>query len=447
MQQFIWIIIGLLLPLFNALAWAGDTQEFTLANGLKLIVKEDHRSPVVFSSVWYRVGSSHEPLGITGVSHVLEHMMFRGTPRFGPGELSRIIADNGGKENAATSDDFTYYYEELPADKLAISFKLEADRMQHLSLDEQAFNKEIQIVMEERRLRTDDNPESKLFERFCATAYIASPYHHSTIGWMNDLANMRVIDIRQWYQTWYTPNNATVLVVGDVKSQEVYALTQQYFGPLPSRPLPVVKPQKEVEPLGKREAIVAVPAKLPYLFLGYNVPSLVTAASPSEAYALEILAALLNGGDSARLPTKLVRAKQIAASTSVAYDLYSRLDGLFILSALPAAKYNLEQVEGALLAEINSLKAKPVTPQELARSKTGLIASRTFQRDSIESQAGEIGSLISVGRFWQDAEAYSQRIQAVTAAQVQAVAKKYLSDQRLTVGKLQPLPMKSVNTG
>lgn len=441
-MPFISMIIGSLLILLNSLAWAGDTQEFTLANGLKLIIKEDHRTPVVFSSVWYRVGSSYEPQGITGISHALEHMMFRGTPTFGPGELSRIIADNGGEENAATSEDLTYYYEKLPADKLAVSFKLEADRMQHLSLDEQAFNKEIQVVMEERRLRTDDDPQSKLFERFCATAHIASPYHHSTIGWMNDLVNMRVTDLRQWYQTWYTPNNATVLVVGDIKPHEVLALAQQYFGPLPSRPMPAVKPQKEVEPLGKREVQVTLPAKLPYLLLGYNVPSLVTAESLPEVYALEVLAALLNGGDSARLPARVVRATQMAASTSVNYDLYSRLDGLFILSAVPTAKFNLEQLEAALLSEVNNLKRKPVTSQELARAKTGLIASKTFQRDSISVQATEIGNLISVGRSWQDAGAYPQRIQAVTAAQVQTVAKKYLVEERLTVGRLEPLAMK-----
>lgn len=442
MRQFILMGLGVCLSLLTSLALGGDTQEFTLQNGLKLVVKEDHRTPVVFSSVWYRVGSSYEPLGITGISHALEHMMFRGTPSFGPGELSRIIADNGGEENASTSDDFTNYYEELPADKLEISFKLEADRMQHLSLDAQAFSKEIQVVMEERRLRTDDDPESKLFERFCATAYIASPYHHSTIGWMNDLANMQVTDLRQWYQTWYAPNNATVLVVGDVKPHEVHALAQQYFGPLPSRSLPPVKPQKEVEPLGKREVRVAIPAKLPYLLLGYNVPSLVTSESLSDAYALEVLAAILNGGDSARLPAKLVRAKQMAASTSVNYDVYSRLDGLFTLSAVPTAKFSLEQLEGALLTEINNLKAKLVTPPELARAKTGLIASKTFQRDSIRAQATEIGDLISVGLSWQDADAYPQRVQAVTATQVQTVAKKYLLDQRLTVGKLQPLAMR-----
>ena len=440
MRQFNFII-SFLLILFAAPAWAGNTHEYTLANGLKLIVKEDHRAPVVFSSVWYRVGASNEPLGITGISHALEHMMFRGTPTFGPGELPRIIADNGGQENASTWEDLTNYYQELPADKLSISFQLEADRMQHLSIDEQAFKKEIQVVMEERRLRTDDDPQQKLLERFKAAAHIASPYHHSVVGWMNDLQNMQVEDLRQWYHAWYTPNNALVLVVGYVKPEEVYSLAQQYFAPLQARPLPNIKPEKEAEPLGIRQILVAVPAKLPVLMLGYNAPSLVTAQQSWEAYALEVLAAILDGGDSARLPTKLIRAKQIAATIDVNYALYSRLDGLFTISAIPAQTSNLSQLETALLAEIKNLQTKPVSAEELARAKTGLVASKVFQQDSLEAQAIEIGNLVSIGRSWQDADAYQQRVEAVTAAQIQEVAKKYLSTQRLTIGRLQPLTM------
>ena len=434
-------IFAIFLILFSSSIWAGNIHEFKLQNGLKLIIKEDHRAPVVFSSVWYKVGASNEPLGITGISHVLEHMMFRGTPTFGPGELPRIIADNGGQQNASTWADFTNYYQELPAEKLAISFQLEADRMQHLSLDEQAFKQEIQVVMEERRLSTDDNPNQKTLERFNAAAHIASPYHHSIIGWMNDLQNLRIEDLKQWYQTWYTPNNAIVLVIGDVKPEQVYTLAQHYFGPLPSRPLPLIKPQKEIEPLGKKEISVALPAKLPWLLLGYNTPSLLTAVPSPEAYSLEVLAAILSGGDSARLPARLIRAKQIAASTSVNYDLYSKLDGLFTLSALPSQKTNLQQLEAALLTEIKNLQTKPVSSEELARAKTGLIASKTFEQDSISTQAIEIGTLVSLGRSPQDADAYPERIQAVTSQQIQAVANKYLTEQRLTIAKLQPLTM------
>ncbi len=442
-----YFIISLFLALIASQAWAGNTHEFLLENGLKLIVKEDHRAPVVMSSVWYKVGASNETLGITGISHALEHMMFRGTPSFGPGELPRIIADNGGEENASTWADLTNYYEKLPADKLAISFQLEADRMQHLSLEKQAFEKEIQVVMEERRLSTDDDPQQKTLERFNAAAHIASPYHHSVIGWMNDLKNMQVEDLRQWYKTWYTPNNATVLVIGDVKPEEVYVLAKQYFGPAQPRTLPIIKPEKEVEPLGKKEISVALPAKLPWLILGYNVPSLVTAQPIEEAYALEVLATILNGGDSARLPAKLVRATQIAVSTSANYELYSRLDGLFTLSATPSQKSTLQQLEAALLTEIKNLQTTPITSAELARVKTGLIASKVFEQDSIQAQATEIGDLMSIGRSWQDADAYQQRVEAVTAAQIQAVAKKYLVEQRLTIGKLQPLTMDAIKKG
>ena len=228
------------------LCWAGDVHEYHLKNGLTLLVKEDHRAPVVISEIWYKVGSSYEPNGTTGISHALEHMMFRGTGKFGPGVLEKIVSENGGEQNAFTDSDFTAYYQKFSVDKLAVSFELEADRMRNLLLRPQDFLKEIQVVMEERRMRVDDNPQEILLERLNAAAFVASPYHHPVIGWKNDLQNMTVEDLRKWYQTWYAPNNAILVVVGDVNPNLVYQLAQTYFSNLKPIILPKIKPKKEI---------------------------------------------------------------------------------------------------------------------------------------------------------------------------------------------------------
>ena len=242
-------------------SWAGSVQEFKLDNGLKLMVQEDHRSPVVVSQVWYKAGSLDEVNGKTGVAHVLEHMMFKGTKKVKAGQFSRIIAAAGGKENAFTSSDYTCYFQQLEKSNLALSFELEADRMANLQLTKEEFDKEIKVVMEERRWRTDDKPQSLVNEAFQGAVYRAHPYSRPVIGFMNDLENMSYEDAREWYDLWYAPNNATVVVVGDVQAQEVYKLAKQHFGKLSTKKLPVRKPQVEPAQLGERRVVVKAPAK------------------------------------------------------------------------------------------------------------------------------------------------------------------------------------------
>ena len=225
------LAVGLLLCA-SAPHAGGAVHEYRLDNGLKLIVKEDHRAPVMVSQVWYRVGSGYESDGVTGVSHVLEHMMFKGTDKHAPGEFSRIIAENGGQENAFTSQDYTAYFQRMEAGRLPVSFELEADRMRNIKLSEEEFRKEIKVVMEERRMRTDDKPTAQTFEQFAATAYTTSSYRIPTIGWMNDLENMTLADLQQWYRRWYAPNNAILVVVGDVDPEAVLAQAKKHFGPL-----------------------------------------------------------------------------------------------------------------------------------------------------------------------------------------------------------------------
>jgi zinc protease len=414
---------AMLLACSQTLLAAGTVHEYQLENGLKLVVKEDHRAPVVVSQVWYKVGSSYEHGGITGLSHMLEHMMFQGTKNHAPGEFSRIIAENGGEENAFTSQDYT------------------ADRMRNLRLQQQEYDKELKVVMEERRLRTEDQPTSTTYEQFAAVAFTTSSYRNPTIGWMNDLENMRLEDLQGWYKRWYAPNNAVVVVVGDVVPEAVLKLAKKYFEPLKPETIIPPKPRREPEQEGPRRITVEVPAEVPYLLMGYKVPVLKTAGEEWEPYALEVLSGILDGGDGARLTRNVVRGAQVAASAGAGYDLYDRQEGLFLLDGTPANSTSTQTLESALYAQVKQLQDAPVTDEELARVKAQVVASDVYQKDSIMGQAMQIGQLESVGLDWSLMDEYVARINAVTAAQVQAVARKYLVEERQTVAVLKPLPM------
>ena len=422
---------------------AGAVHEYQLDNGLKLIVREDHRAPVVVSQVWYKVGASYEHDGITGVSHVLEHMMFKGTDDYPAGEFSRIISENGGSENAFTSKDYTAYFQRLEKSRLAVSFELESDRMRNLHLQEEEFLKEINVVMEERRMRTDDKPTALTYEQFTATAFISSSVRIPTIGWMNDLENMELSDLQNWYERWYAPNNAIVVVVGDVDPEAVLKLAKQYFEPL--QPEVIVPPKPRLEPpqKGRRDITVKAPAEVPYMVMGYKAPVLATAEERWEPYALEVLANVLDGGDSARLTRDLVRGSQIATSASAGYDLYDRQAGLFLLNGTPTESSTVAEIQKALFEQIQRLQDEPVTDEELTRIKSGVVASAVYELDSVFYQAMKIGQLEAIGLDWRLAVEYVDRINAVTAEQVQAVAKKYLVEEALTVAVLDPLPMEA----
>lgn len=425
-------------------AWAsGSVHEFKLDNGLKLIVKEDHRAPVVVSQVWYRVGASYEHDGITGVSHVLEHMMFKGTQKYPAGEFSRIISANGGRENAFTSKDYTGYYQRLEKDRLPISFELEADRMRNLRLTDEEFQKEVKVVMEERRLRTDDKPTSLTYEQFIAMAFISSSSRIPTIGWMNDLENMEVSDLQVWYERWYAPNNAIVVVVGDVDPAAVYQLAKKHFGPLKPEKLVVSKPRIEPKQVGLRRVTVRVPAEVPYLIMGYKVPSLKTAEIAWEPYALEVMAGILDGGDSARISKELVRGSQVVSSAGAGYDLYDLRSTLFLLVATPSESATTKMAEEALIEQVKQLQNTLVSQGELDRIKAQVVAGEVYEQDSIFYQAMQIGKLEAVGLGWQRKNEYLDRIKAVTPEQIRAVAKKYLVEAHLTIAELDPLPIET----
>lgn len=435
----IFVFILLMMALPSVSGKAGTTHEKTLANGMKVIVKEDHRAAVVISQIWYRVGSAQEHSGITGVSHLLEHMMFKGTEKYPSGTLSSMLAEIGARDNAFTGRDYTAYYQLMGKDKLEVSFALESDRMLNLIFSPDEFASELEVVKEERRLRTDDNPNALVYEQLNAHAFVNSPYHHPVIGWMNDLEHLTIEDLRQWYQRWYAPNNATLVVAGDVQPQAVFALAEKYFAGINSRPVKMNKPRIERPQTGTRRVTVRAVAELPYIVLGYKVPSLATAEQDWEAYALSVLAGILDGGRSARLSKRLVRERELAASAGCGYYIYARYPTLFLFDVTPAAAHSISEVEQALYAEIKDLQKTLVDKKELARVKAQVIANEIYQQDSLQRQATVIGSLETVGLGWQVMDEYSARINAVTAEQVRHVANKYLVDRGLTVAILEPL--------
>jgi len=434
------LLSTLCLPLAALAADPQPTHEFTLDNGLKVVVREDHRAPVVVSQIWYKVGSSYETPGQTGLSHALEHMMFKGSSKVGPGEASLILRDLGAEENAFTSDDYTAYYQVLARDRLSVALELEADRMASLRLPADEFSREIEVIKEERRLRTDDKPMGKAFERFKAMAYPASGYHTPTIGWMADLDRMKIEELRHWYQSWYVPNNATLVVVGDVTPDEVKTLAQRYFGAIPRRDTPPAKIPRELDEPGERLITLHVKTQLPSLMFGFNVPSFATAEDKRSVTALRLIAALLDGGYSARLPSQLERGEELISGGSSSYDAYTRGDTLFLLSATPNSqkKKTLADTEAGLWRLLDQLKTQAPSAEELERVRAQVIAGLVYERDSITSQASAIGILETVGLSWKMMDTELSDLQSVTPQDIQKAARTYFTRERLSVAHVLP---------
>ncbi len=435
-----WLIILLMVCAMPVMAET-DTQAFTLDNGMQVIVKPDHRAPVAVLQVWYKIGSSYEETGATGLSHVLEHMMFKGTQDIGPGEFSRLISELGGSENAFTSRDYTAYFETLSVQHLDRAMQLEADRMRNLLLDQKEFAKEIEVVKEERRLRTEDKPTALTYEQLQAVAWRASPYRNPVIGWMQDLDSMTLADLQDWYERWYAPNNAILVVVGDITAEQVMQKAQKYFAPIAASSFQPPKIPVEPQQRGLTRVTVNAPARQPYIAMGYKVPVVNTAKSSWEPYALYVLSSVLDGGDSARLSSELIRKQQIAASISAQYDGYSRLSSLFLFGGAPTDQHTTADIETALREQIGKLQQDLIGADELNRVINQVIANKVYERDSISHQAVQIGVLASIGLDWRILDEEIERIRAVTPEQVRKVARKYLVDDNLTIASLAPQPM------
>ena len=439
--------ISFLIFICTPLSWAAgaDTYEYRLSNGLKLIVREDHRAPTVAHMVWYRAGSMDEVNGKTGVAHVLEHMMFKGTKKVKSGEFSRLVAAVGGRENAFTSRDYTAYFQQVEKSKLDEVIRLEADRMSNLNFDDAEFLKEIQVVMEERRLRTEDNPSSLLNESLMATAYMSSPYRHPVIGWMNDLQNMKAIDARDWYRSWYAPNNAMVVISGDVDPKQVLKTVEKYYGAVDAHELPVRKPQIEPPQKGVKQVQVKAPADSAQLTMAWKVPKLEPGKLDDvEPYALELLTAVLDGYDNARLNRTLVKQEKVVNDVGVGYDMISRGPELFLISTTMAKGKTVAQAQGSIRKALEELKQKGILESELKRIKVRILSDQIYKRDSIFGQAMEIGSTEMAGFSWKDIDFMLEKMQTITPEQVQAVAKKYLVDEGLTIAILDPQARQSV---
>lgn len=423
--------------------WANkaDTHEYELKNGLRLIVREDHRAPTVVHMVWYRAGSMDEVNGKTGVAHVLEHMMFKGTKKVKSGDFSRMVAAVGGRENAFTARDFTGYFQQIEKSKLADVMRLEADRMANLKFSDEEFKKEIKVVMEERRLRTEDNPSGLMQELMMATAFISSPYRHPIIGWMDDLQTMKANDARQWYRDWYAPNNATVVVAGDVKPLEVKALVEKYYGPIQAKQPPERKLQVEPLQAGEKRASLKAPADSPQIMMAWKVPKLDPQKMDDiDPYALIVLSAALSGHDNSRLNRELVRNQRLANNAGASYDLISRGPELFVISATAAKGQTVTNLEKGILQSIQEIADKGITEAELKRIKAQLLASQIYKRDSIFAQAMEIGNAEIAYISWKELDRIIERIQLIQSEQIKDSVKRYFMNDGLTVINLEPQP-------
>ena len=419
--------------------------QYQLANGMTVIIKPDRRAPTAVHMVYVRVGAMDEVDGTTGVAHVLEHMMFKGTPTIKPGEFSRRVAALGGRENAFTTRDQTGYFQQIPASRLEDVMRLEADRFANNQWPDDEFKRELEVVKEERRTRTEDNPRGLLYEQLSATVYQANPYRRPVVGWMSDLDAMTPQDAREFFRRWYVPANAAVIIAGDVDPAKVRALVDKYYGSIPSKAVPPRKPREEPAQNGMRRVEFKAPAEQSYVALAFKVPQLRSFEKTPEnddALALTVLSGVLDGYEGARLDRALTKGPdRVADSVDAGNGLWGRGPQLFTLSGVPAAGKTPEQVEAGLRAQVARVAREGVSEAELQRVKTRWIAGEIYKLDSVMNQARELGSAWVMGLPIDADERLMARLREITPEQVKSVAARYFGDEQLTVGILRPLPV------
>jgi zinc protease len=414
------------------------THEFQLDNGLDVLVREDHRAPVITVMVWFKAGSIDEAPYETGLAHVLEHMMFKGSKRLDAGEFSRTVARFGGSDNAFTSYDFTAYFQQYEASRLPLALELEAERLKNLKIDDESFRRELQVVMEERRQRTDDKPTALAWEKFQAVARPGTGYAHPIIGWRDQLAQLQPQQARDWYDRFYVPGNATLVIAGDVTPEQVRPLVEKFFADLPRGETPP-RPETTLNPPpGERRMTLRLPVRVPALYMSYNVPSLTTADHQDDFYALTMLGGVLDGGTSARMESNLVRGQRLAAGLGAGYDGLQRGNGTFTITATPNPEVSLDELEAAIKAEIEKIAEQPPSEAEMDRVRAGVLAEQIYQRDSVMGQAMELGTLSVLGLDWRLAGQFDDNLEAVTPEQVQQAARKWLVAERSAVAHVIP---------
>ena len=416
---------------------ATNVREFVLRNGLKVLLLEDHKSPAVTFQVWYRVGSRNEKDGKSGLSHFLEHMMFKGTSDVKPDEYARIIAKNGGRSNAFTTSDVTVYFATMSRDKIATEMELEADRMANATLGETYFEPEKKVIQEERRLRTEDNPASALSEVTSAVAYMVHPYRRPVVGWMEDIANLTRQDLADYYKLYYVPNNAYIVVTGDFVTNEILPRIKGAFEKIPRGAVPPKMAVAELPQHGERRIILKREAELPFILLFYHAPNL---RSP-DSYALDLLSVVLAGGRSSRLYRDLVYQKRVVRSIDADYNGLSIDPGGFTLTAQLMPGKEPAEVEREIDSVLEQVKTHLINERDLQKAKNQIEAAFVFAQDSIFGQAMKVGYYEAVGG-WRLMDSYIDGIRKVTREDIQKVAKQYLDRDRRTVGVMIPTPAK-----
>lgn len=438
--QYYWrihvILAALLVFGWTTISLGAEPSEYILSNGMKVLLVEVPKAPVATVQVWYKVGSRNEVMGRAGLSHMLEHMMFKGTAKYPKGSFSRIVRKNGGIDNAFTSQDFTAYFENVAADRVGLALELEADRMQGLVLDDSEFQTEREVVKEERRLRSEDDPQGALVEALFAQAFLSHPYHWPVIGWFADLDAMSLEDLQRHYDTFYSPNNATLVIVGDIKTESLLPAIKRLFEPIPRGPFPKQTLSPEPEQRGERRFLLKREAQVPFVMMGFRVPNY----SNEDSYALDILESILSHGKSSRLYQSLVYDQKNSLAVGAEYSVLQTDPGLFYFYSLVNPGAKVEGVEEAIQREIVRLQNEPPSEQELQRAKNQVEAARVFEQDSNFRHAMLMGQAESVGAGWRRIDQFVERIRAVTAKDIQRVAKQYLTPDNRTVGILIPLP-------
>jgi zinc protease len=434
------LLAGLALLIVSPPAGAAmfNPESAALANGLQIVVIPNHRAPVITQMVWYKVGSADEPLGKSGIAHYLEHLMFKATDAYKAGEFHRQVATNGGVENAFTTQDYTAYFENVAADRLELVMSLEAQRMAHLKFSEETARPELQVVLEERRMRTDNSPSGQLFEQVMRGLFMNHPYGIPTIGWPADVTALDYRDAEAFYKQWYAPNNAVLIVAGDVTLAQVKPLAERYFAAIPRHAVPERK--RLIEPphhAATRYEMVSDRVRQPSWARYYLAPSYHFGAS-EHAYALQVLAHIMGGGETSRLYRALVLDGTVASSAGASYDPDDLDYGSFTLSARPRPGTDTAALEQAFEAEIGKLLKDGVSEEEVTRAKSRLQASALFNRDSVRRAAQIIGQGLAIGRSLEEIESWPERIGAVTADEVNRAARAVLGDQPPVTSLLQP---------
>lgn len=440
--SFFLLAFALLLPPLSEAGLKDRVTETRLSNGMKVILLENHKAPMVTFQVWYRVGSRNEEWGRSGLSHLLEHLMFKGTPNISAEQFTRMVQENGGNNNAFTAEDYTAYFEDLSTDSVQVALDLEADRMQNLLFKDDEFNTERMVVLEERRMRTDDDPQTYLMEQVNAAAFQAQPYHWPAIGWTEDLARLTPEDARRYYKLYYNPVNAFIVVVGDFNKDDLLRKIEKAFGALSKGVEPPRHGYQDPPQAGERRVLVRKEAQVPAIIMAFHVPNI----SEPDSYALEVISTILSEGKSSRLYERLILRERLALSVEAQNDLLSVDPSLFYLAAALLPGKDVADVEKILGQELHRLGTEPVGKEELEKAKNQLEAAFVFQQDSLFYQAMLLARHEIVGT-WRTLDDYIPSISKVTPEDIQRAASRYLTPEKQTVGILSPLAPREEKAG